>query len=489
MKIVHFNYAINLKSPFWANDGIFWRYQPDFVIGVFNEVLLVLAAVMVFFIAKKLFDAPVARVAMVLMLGNELLWRFSASGLSTMLLLLIFLALAWEMLKIEELARAEEPDFTQILCWSFAAGILTGIGALTRYAFGWTIIPVTLFLLLFSGPRKLLNFAVAFIAFAIIFAPWIVRNVNISGVPFGTAGYAIFDGTSLAGGISLERSLHPDFVDVIWPAPYWHKLLVGLRGILDNDLFKLGGSWASILFFGGLLLGFNRPGTRRLRYFLLMCLTTFMVVQSLGRTSLSDSSPEVNSENLLVLIVPLVFIFGTAFFFILLDQMTLPAVQLRYVIMGVFIILCCLPMIFLLVLKTPPVRYPPYYPPDIEKLSRWIKEDEMTMSDVPWAVAWYGQRQSVWLTRDDKDDFFAVNDFMKPVSGLYLTPNTMDNGLIDDFHGGDNTWGQFVLNALTRNKIPLEFPLRHAPSGSATISSGMFLTDADRWKLGKDSSE
>src|SRR5579863_9316673 len=37
MKVVPFHYGVDLKSAFWANNGIFWRYQPDFVISVFNE--------------------------------------------------------------------------------------------------------------------------------------------------------------------------------------------------------------------------------------------------------------------------------------------------------------------------------------------------------------------------------------------------------------------------------------------------------------------
>ena len=488
MKILPFHFAVNLKSAFWANNGLFYRYQPDFLIAVFNELLLIASVVIVFFIAKKLFDDRVAWLAIVLMLGCELFWRFSVSGLPTMLLLLNFLALVWCLLKTEELGREPEADSAPILFWAAVAGILTGLGALTLYSFGWTIIPVVIFLFLFSGSGKLLNTIAALAAFAIVLTPWIVRNLAISGAPFGTASYALFEGTSLAPAGQLGRSLHPDFLDAFWPSLYGRKLLLNLAPLFQGDLFKLGGSWASILFFAGLLLGFTRPGVRRMRYFLMMCLGTFIVVQSLGRTSLSDESPEINSENLLVLVVPLVFIFGTAFFFILLDQMTLPIRELRYVVIGLFIVLCCLPMFFAIWFKTSPVRYPPYYPPDIEKTAGWMKPNELMMSDVPWAVAWYGQRQCVWLTEDANAQFFAVNDYIKPVSALYLTMQTMDSRLVSDcFHSGQDSWGHFTLNALARNQIPADFPLHHAPSGSAAITSGLFLTDADRWKIGTDS--
>lgn len=484
MKIVPFQYAINLKSNFWANNGLFARFQPDFVISVFNQLLFLAAVVAAFFIARKLFDSGIARLAVILMLGCDLLWRFSASGLSTMLLMLDFLALFWCVLKVEEFAREEQPDAARIACWSAGVGILTGVGALTRYAFGWTIIPVALFLILFSGPRKWLNAAAAFAAFAIVIAPWIARNVAVSGTPFGTAGYAIFDGTGLSP-MPMERSLHPDLLEAIMPVIYFHKLAINALPLLENDLLKIGGTWPGLLFFSGLLLAYNRPGPRRMRYFLLMCLVVFIVVEALGRTSLSDTSPEINSENLLVLAAPLVIIFGAAFFFILLDQMTLPMRELRYAVMGAFILLSCLPLVSALWYKSTPISYPPYFPPDIERTAGWMKESELTMSDVPWAVAWYGNRQCVWLTDDAQDSFFELNDYMKPVNALYLTMRTMDDRLLTDcFRSGKDSWGAFVMDALAKQQIPTNFPLRHSPSGSASVESGMFLTDVDRWKLG-----
>ena len=46
------------------------------------------------------------------------------------------------------------------------------------------------------------------------------------------------------------------------------------------------------VFLVGLMLGFRNPATRRLRYFVLLSLCVLIVVQALGRTQLSDDSPE-----------------------------------------------------------------------------------------------------------------------------------------------------------------------------------------------------
>ena len=60
MKILPFHYAVDLKKPFWSDNGKFSRYQPDFLIAMLNQILLVAAIVLTFFLARKLFDAGVA---------------------------------------------------------------------------------------------------------------------------------------------------------------------------------------------------------------------------------------------------------------------------------------------------------------------------------------------------------------------------------------------------------------------------------------------
>ena len=482
MKILPFHYAVDLKKPFWSDNGKFSRYQPDFLIALFNQILLVAAIVMIFFLARKLFDPGVAWLSAILMIGCELLWRFSVSGLSTMLLLVIFLGLTRCILKIEEIASEPQPRANRLLVLVVAAGVLTGVGALTRYAFGWMIVPVVMFLILFSGQKKALHALVALGAFALVLAPWVVRNFAVSGTPFGTASFAAAETTLLFPQFQLERAIHPDMGHVLWLSPYLHKLSANGQSILTNNLTRFGGSWATLLFWTGLLLSFRSVTVRRMRYFLLLCLGTFVVVQALEQTQLSVESPEVNSENLLVLFMPLVFIYGVSLFLTLLDQINLPMLQLRYLIITAFAALCCLPMIAaLLPPKTNPVVYPPYHPQDIQRTAGWMSENELMMSDVPWAVAWYGRRQCVWLTVNAEDDFNTINYWMKPIQALYLTPETMDSRFVSDWAGRERSWGSFVLSVVTQHQIPSGFPLRIAPK--EYLPERLYLTDRERWKL------
>ena len=243
-----------------------------------------------------------------------------------------------------------------------------------------------------------------------------------------------------------------------------------------------------MLFFAGLGSEFRHVVARRLRYFLLACLGVFTLVEALGRTELSLESPGINSENLLVLLVPLVLLYGTAFFLTCLDRFELPLLesklQLRYVVMVGFALVMCLPAIGRRFAdKTNPVVFPPYYPPEIQIIAGWMKPGELLMSDVPWAVAWYGHRQCVWLTLNTADDFYALNDFVKPVRGLYLTPETLDRKLLTGcLETPSDSWGNFVLAKATMTERA--FPLRVAPV-PGVINSGLFLTDRERWLAGE----
>ena len=102
MKVRTFHYPVELKKPFWSDNSRFYRYQPDFLMAIFNEVLLLIVVALTFFLAKNLFDSNVAWLSAVLVLGCELLWRFSVSGLPTILLLVIFLGLTRFLLEIEK---------------------------------------------------------------------------------------------------------------------------------------------------------------------------------------------------------------------------------------------------------------------------------------------------------------------------------------------------------------------------------------------------
>jgi hypothetical protein len=200
-----------------------------------------------------------------------------------------------------------------------------------------------------------------------------------------------------------------------------------------------------------------------LRYFLLGSLLVLVAVQAFGRTQLSEDSPEINSENLLVLVAPLVLVYGVSLFFSLLENVRQPFPGFHHAATGLFGVVACLPLLLTFLLPpTSPMAYPPYYPPWIQRACNWTHPEELIMSDVPWAVAWYGQSQSLWLTLNTQSDFVAIDKDLKPIRALYLTSVTLDARFLSQWVGSDDqNWWRFLLNCEKKGRPPEGFPLQH----------------------------
>lgn len=506
-------------------------YSPDQWIAGLNQALLLAAAAGVFFLARKLFEEAVAWVAVGVTLGAELLWRFTLSGCSTMLAMVIFVGLAGVLATLDTAAR-EGKSPARLLLLAGLGGVLAGLGGLTWYSLAALIIPVLFFLGSLPHATRPRLVVVALAGWAVVLAPWLFRNYQVSGTLFGTAGFVIYHGTSQFAGIELERMLSPDF-SLFGAADFWLKLLSNGRDLLVNDLPRLGGSWVTALFLTGLLVPFRKPTLSRVRWYLVGCLAVLAVLQVLGRTGPAGEGADVSGNNLLVVAAPLVFVFGISLVFNLLDQFSMPSI--RNPLACLLCAAAAVPLLLSFVLPSPsPVVYPPYYPPWIQAKSRWIEKQEWLAADIPWAVAWYGHRQSVWLplkygSRENKrEDFYMLNR-VRPLKGLYLTAqtlktldaqavaqwretetpdrdwnkfktlvrsmadklaaNTNQNPLLSGLEelyelaqlhwirGGGEDWESFIVGVMINQEVPTGFPLKWAPAG---LWPEIFLTDSER---------
>ena len=495
MKVLPFEFQIG-NSP---------RYKPEIVINLLNQVLFFIALVQVFRLGDKLFDQPVAWCAALVFLGTELYWRFSVSGLSTMLLLVLFLALAKALVKLEEQGNDEVPRGGGWFAWmALWVGALAGLGGLTRYGFAWVILPVLVYLGWFLGRHRGRTVALALLGFLLVMSPWLVRNMQWSGNLFGTAGLALYSQTSTFPEDTLERTLFYEPSDnqknaeneikvgVADHVGLWdvaNKLKRNLRHLLVHELLRFSGSWFAVVCLVGLVVPFRNRSLRRLRFFLLMTLAMFALGQALGRThlsaanstlgellarSLGQGAPEVaassvDGENLLAILGPVSFLFGAGLFFSLLDQWKVGLPEMRLAASAGLVVAASLPMALSFLLPHPsPVADPPYYPARVQYVSSLpgesgedtISAGDLLMSDIPWAVAWYGDRDCVWLTRNVQPDFYALNDRW-PISALYFTEVTTDQRYVSKvFYANELNWESFVRAVRVEGDLPKGFPLK-----------------------------
>lgn len=486
--------------------GEFVTYQPELLIALFNQVLLLTLLLGAWTLARKLFDNAVALMTVILIAGGDLFWRFSVSGLSTLLLLNILVALCHVLVRFDTSAAPPAPDLptdgepadpgaapadTQVpstgrlVLLAGLAGLILGLGLLTRYSFGWLLIPSALWIGWTARTARPQALIALIGAFLLVVSPWLARNQRLSGHWFGTAALAAYSETRPFPNDQLARNLKPPFARVTLDE-FVRKLLVNGARIAESDLPRLGGSWITAFFLVGLLVPFRNPTLGRLRWFLVASIAVLAFAQAIGQTHASTESPVFNGENHLVLVAPLVFVFGSALFFILLDQVPFTFPEARALLTAGVAILGCAPLAFkLLPPREHPLAYPPYYPPIIQTVSHWMKPAELIMADMPWAVAWYGNRQSIWAVLDVERDFYAVHDYQKPVSALYLSQITLDRKFYSDMvkttsGSQDRGWEWFLFKTITSGNLPKAFPLKASPDDPARIGQ-LFLTDRDRW--------
>jgi hypothetical protein len=273
-----------------------------------------------------------------------------------------------------------------------------------------------------------------------------VRNQSITGSPFGTAFYTIYNGLGNGAENSVMRTLDLD------------SETLDLNGIIGKTLRTtllqttniipfLGGMIIAPLFFISLLHPFKRASIANFRWsILLMWITT-----AFGLTIFGITTKELDPNQLHILFAPIMVAYGLAFVSILWSRLEFVASTpvLRNVHHIVIIGVCALPLVLSLPLK---VRvgmqlrdrggvpnWPPYYAPAMNSkktgLKGWIKEKQVTFSDQPWAVAWYADRISVWLPPDrgafEKIESIA-EDLQTPVAGILISPSSHGTGSLAD---------------------------------------------------------
>jgi hypothetical protein len=480
--------AVLKLNPFGHPDTAkgkgFAIYTPDLWLAGFNQLLIVIGACLVFRLGCRLFDAPVGWVSGILFAGTEIFWRSSMTGVPVAFLAVIFLLLFQTMVSLQS---GEDKG----LVWRAAlAGVLIAIAGLTRYSYAWLIIPFVVWMAGLPATRKGLLTGVVLLAFAIVWLPWLGRNYALSGTPFGTAGYAVYQGTPFFQEEQLERAFNPDF-STTFTGFFWTKLISNLRDIVEK-VPRLGGTWASAFFLAGVLVAFRNPTLRRTRSFLLGSLFLLMAVQALGKTWLSTDSPELSGENLLLPLLPIMLIYGAGLFFVLLDQMGLPNAGYRLAAAGMFCAVLTVPLWLNLLPPHPsPIVYPPYYPPWIQEKASYMGEGDIMMTDIPWAVAWYGRGGTrLWLPLRYKlppgstlrEDFYHIHNHPKPIAALYLTAKTLKNvemRSLYDFARNeelDQDWNHFILGIFINKEVPKGFPLKRAPED---LMPEIFLTDSE----------
>jgi hypothetical protein len=448
-------------------------YAGDRAIAVMSILLFAASLTVLFFIARRLFDRKLALLACGLVLLCDMMWQYAFSGLPQMLLLLLFNA------SIYALVRAVETQYQggSVGIWLATTGVGFGLLALTHALTLWIFIATLVFVFFFFRPRGWAT-GIVLAPFAMFYLPWLIRNFLVCGNPAGVAIYSVLDGIG-HGEAGWMRRINVDF-EGVGPGALRDKLLANLVTQSGHIFQYFGLSVVAVMFFAALLYRFKRPETVIIRW---------MLLTMWGGAVLGMAVYGINEEQSLAanqlhpIFMPLMTCYGLAYLLVQWRRLGIELRLARMAFVTLLYFLCAGPMIFALLFSPAKmlVRWPPYMPPLIAVLNDWMKPEEITASDMPWAVAWYADRRSIWLPETIKNftDLSDYNVLGAPINGLYLTPiSGTENTYRDIVRGEYRDWAPVIQRTIDPQRFPLKW---------ATVSLGLegecvFFSDRDREK-------
>ncbi len=396
-------------------------YAGDKVIAAMSIFLFLLSILVLFFTARRLFDRRLALLACGLVVLCDMLWQYSLSGLPQMLLLLLFNATIYALVR----------------------------GVEAQYLLA---------------------------AFTAIYAPWLIRNYIVCGHPGGVAIYSVLDGIRHSEAGWMRRIILD--VEGIGPTNFQDKITTNFFSQWGHIFEYFGSSVVAIMFFAGLLHPFKRTETAVLRWMILAM--WIGAVAGMATFGINEEGG-LAANQLHLIFVPLMTCYGLAYLLVQWNRLGIQLSIARGAFLSLLYLLCALPAIFTVPWFAPPkgaIRWPPYAPPYIAVLHNWMQPNEITASDMPWAIAWYADRRALWVPDTIKTftDLSDYNVLGGPVNGLYLTPiSGSQDKLADILKGEYKDWSPIILRNMNLEKFPLKWGTMLGLENEC-----IFLSDHDR---------
>jgi len=443
-------------------------YIGDRAIAAAGVALFLGSVFLTFYLVRGLFDHKVAWMTVGLVLLTDMMWRFSVSGLPQMLMLFLFTA-AMLLLHWAINAQDEERPRRVLLLLSGIA-VLLGLMTLAHPVACWVFGGFLIFVLIWFRLRTI-SVLLTFFVYGAVVASWLVRNYMVTGNPFGLSIYNILDGTS-GSELAYMANLQPDLASF---GSIKAKLRGGLTAQFQNLFGYFGYNVVVAAFFFSLLHIFRRRDTNMMRW----ALGLMWLCACVGM-ALFTPREEVSANQLHMLFLPIFIAYGMAFLLVLWNRMDLHFPPLRTAFLSIIFLAAASPLLINL-LTSPPGRiaWPPYVPPFINAVSRWMEPGEIICSDMPWAVAWYGGRPSLLLPATVKQ-FNLIHDYRYlggPLNGLYLTPVSGNQPFLSGIARGQyREWASFIMRTADLSRFPLQYftPL---PIDNECV----FYSNRDRW--------
>lgn len=431
-----------------ADDAEAWQmrenemvYPLDRVIATVCTLFFLMAIGVNYLLISRIFDPKIAGVCAILMLFCETFWNYSLSGLPQMLMLLLFSCGLYFAYRAVEAATEGRIAMTPAII----AGVFFTLLALTHWMTVWIALGYIIFAAVTFRPRGIVGLSILALILIAAIGP-MLRNVGITGSPFGTAFLTLYNGLGSGAEVNVMRNIDLEAEPLVLDGLLSKILRTTLLQATDI-VPLLAGIVIAPLFFLSLLHPFKRKSIATFRWaILLMWVTT-----AIGLAFFGVSTQALDPNQLHLLFAPIMTAYGLAFISILWSRLDVVAATpaLRNVHHFIVVILCAMPLVLSLPTKVRVgmhvrdrggiPQWPPYYAPALNSrisgLKAWVSEKQVVFSDQPWAVAWYADRMSIWLppTREGFAKLETVAaDLQTPAAGILISPSSHGSGPLSE---------------------------------------------------------
>ncbi len=440
-----------------GDDADKWRmtendtvYKLDRVVAATSVICFLIAIGVNYLLISRIFDGTIGGVTALLMLLCDLNWKFSQTGLPQMFMLLLFSCACFFAYRAVE--STEEGRIA--LVPALLAAAFLGLLALTHWLAIWIVLGFALYAGFFLRPRGAAGLAALGFVVLLSLLP-LLKNKQHSGTMGGTSILAVFNGLGTSED-SVMRTYN--LQDATLPLQNLPFKIVRTTILQGGDLYiNLGSLLTAPLFFVALLHPFKRRAIANFRW----CLVLMWLSGAVGMAifGLKAGAP-TDPNQLHVLFAPLFAAYGLAVVAILWSRLRVVTEipPLRNAHFVVVILISAGPMLLDLPRQirevgragTVPPHWPPYYPAALNTgLAAQVREDEIVVTDQPWAVAWYADRTALWLPNrvEDFEELEARAEGQDPpFAGLLISPYSHSTKVLPGVYNEYSEWSPLVLD-------------------------------------------
>ncbi len=433
-----------LGADLWANmsDGQM-IYTADRILAILSCLFFIASVILSYTLLVRLFDPTIALFSCIFMIISSTFLSYAISGLPIMFMLFLFTIACHNLLTAIEKDQSKESAMLPMCI----VGICFALICITGWLGLWPLVGLLVFIT-YHFKSKPIYLVPIIVSVLLAISPVFYLNYQASGSIAGSAIYSIY--TSFLGDDSIVyRAINSSDVGMQVGTifnTFFTQVLTRIEDLYD----QLGKIILAPVFFLALFHTFKIKATQSMKWALLiMWAFTFIGV------SLFTPIDQLSSGQLQLLFSVLFSGYGLAFILVLAARLPEKRQKLaRIMVFSVVLIFTALPFILTVpdkvaigqrLMESGRPLWPPYFAYGLNKtLDENTKQNDIILSDQPWAVAWYANRPALWVPKQ-MDQYKKINQLLnlkhQHVAGLLVSPSSI---MDEPLPKVQQTYGEFT---------------------------------------------